>query len=88
MVCVVGGGRELFKHKVSFLFSGLYFSNSVEVISFFKKLVSPGDSGSSPPNNKTAGCCEERERSDSERDFRIETCHSKVPENGKMDRSL
>lgn len=76
----MGGGWGLFEHKVSFLFSGLYFPNSMEVISLFKKLTYPGDSDSSPPNNETAGCC------DSERDFRIETCHSKVPENGKMDR--
>lgn len=51
----MGGGWGLFEHKVSFLFSGLYFPNSMEVISLFKKLASPGDSDSSPPNNETAG---------------------------------
>lgn len=48
-----------FEQKVGFLFSGLCFPNSMEVISLSKKLASTGDPDRSPPNNKTVRCCHE-----------------------------
>lgn len=87
-MCVygAGGGWTLFEHKVSFLFSGLYFPNSMEVISLFKKLASPETLIAVHLTMRLQDAVRSKEGSDSERDFRIETCHSKVPENGKMDR--